>query len=236
MQKNSIAICANVVAIPARQIFPAEVVIREGKIASVRSVQGAFPHFLIPGFIDAHVHIESSLLVPAQFARLAAVHGTVATVSDPHEIANVMGIEGVRYMIENGATVPFKFYFGVPSCVPATGFETAGDSLHLEHIQALFTIDRLKYLAEMMNYPGVLAGEEEVMAKIRLARQLGKPIDGHAPGLQGEQARRYAAAGITTDHECVSLQEALDKLGSRHENHNQRRQRSKKLGYPCPLA
>ncbi|MCS7019582.1 MAG: adenine deaminase [Cytophagales bacterium] len=211
---HPVCIRANVVNIAQRHIFPAEVHISEGIIAAIRPMNAPCQHFLLPGFIDAHVHIESSMLVPAQFARLATLHGTVATVSDPHEIANVMGIEGVRYMVHNGNSVPFKFFFGAPSCVPATGFETAGATLHAEQIRELFQKDRLKYLAEMMNYPGVLHQNEEVMAKIDIAKSLGKPIDGHAPGLCGELARQYAAAGISTDHECYTAQEALDKLAA----------------------
>lgn len=209
-----VCIRANVVNIAEQHIYPAEVHISEGKIAAVRPTDAACKYFLMPGFIDAHVHIESSMLVPAQFARLAVLHGTIATVSDPHEIANVTGVEGIRYMVRSGESVPFKFFFGAPSCVPATGFETAGAAVDAEQIRELLQKDKLKYLAEMMNYPGVLNGSEDVMAKIAVARALGKPIDGHAPGLRGEQARRYAAAGITTDHECCSAEEALDKLAA----------------------
>lgn len=209
-----IKIRANVVNIAERHIFPAEVHISKGKIAAVEPVDAPCKYFLLPGFVDAHVHIESSMLVPAQFARLAVLHGTVATVSDPHEIANVMGIEGVRYMVRNGNTVPFKFCFGVPSCVPATVFETAGDTISLEQIEELFRVDGLKYLAEMMNWPGVLHQDPQVIAKIRMAQALGKPVDGHAPGLRGNQARQYAAAGMSTDHECFTAEEALDKLAA----------------------
>lgn len=209
-----ISIRANVVNIAARQIFPAEVQISHGKIANIQPTDAPCKYFLMPGFIDAHVHIESSMLVPAQFARLATLHGTVATVSDPHEIANVTGVEGVRYMVRNGNSVPFKFCFGVPSCVPATAFETAGAAISPEQVRELFQTDRLKYLAEMMNWPGVLYGNEDVAAKIKIAQELGKPIDGHAPGLRGEQARQYAAAGMSTDHECFTAAEAIDKLAA----------------------
>jgi adenine deaminase len=209
-----ISIRANVVNIAARQIFPAEVQISDGKIKAIQPTDAPCKYFLMPGFIDAHVHIESSMLVPAQFARLAVLHGTVATVSDPHEIANVTGIEGVRYMVRNGNSVPFKFYFGVPSCVPATTFETAGATIGPEQVRELFQTDRLKYLAEMMNWPGVLYGNEDVAAKIKIAQELGKPIDGHAPGLRGEQAQQYAAMGMSTDHECFTAEEALDKLAA----------------------
>ncbi len=169
-------------------------------------------HYILPGFIDSHVHIESSMLVPSEFARLAVVHGTVATVSDPHEIANVCGMEGVEFMIENGKTVPFKFNFGAPSCVPATVFETAGAALDAEDVEKLLQREEIKYLSEMMNFPGVLHKDEEVMKKIAAAHRLFKPVDGHAPGLRGEDARKYIAAGISTDHECFTKEEALDKL------------------------
>ena len=152
------------------------------------------------------------MLVPSEFARLAVVHGTVATVSDPHEIANVCGMRGVEFMIENGKTVPFKFYFGAPSCVPATVFETAGAALPAEEIEILLKRKEIKYLSEMMNFPGVLNGDPEPMKKIKAAQNLGKPVDGHAPGLRGEIAKKYIDAGISTDHECFTKEEALDKL------------------------
>jgi adenine deaminase len=160
------------------------------------------------------VHVESSMLVPSEFARLATRHGTVATVSDPHEIANVLGLEGVRFMLENIRQVPFKMFFGAPSCVPATPFETAGAALGLAELETLLRGEGLLYLSEMMNFPGVLARDPTVMDKIALAQSLGLPVDGHAPGLTGEQARRYAEAGISTDHECASLEEAWDKLAA----------------------
>ena len=168
--------------------------------------------YILPGFIDSHVHVESSMLVPSEFAKLAVVHGTTGTISDPHEIANVCGMEGVKYMIENGNTVPFKFHFGAPSCVPATAFETAGAKLDADDVNALLTMLEINYLSEMMNFPGVLFGDEEVMRKIELAKQKNKPVDGHAPGLRGEQAKKYIDAGISTDHECFTADEALDKL------------------------
>ncbi len=197
-----------------KSFFPASVVVKEGKIASIEPLAGDGEDlpFILPGFTDSHVHIESSLLVPAAFARLAVVSGTVATVSDPHEIANVCGLEGVDYMIENGKTVPFKFYFGAPSCVPATSFETAGAHLNAEAVTGLLARSEIRYLSEMMNFPGVLNGDPEVMEKIQAAHRLGKPVDGHAPGLRGDTARQYAAAGISTDHECFTRDEALDKI------------------------
>ena len=168
--------------------------------------------YILPGFIDSHVHIESSMLVPSEFAKLAVVHGTVGTISDPHEIANVCGMEGVEFMIENGKTVPFKFHFGAPSCVPATIFETAGAALNAEDVDRLLQKEEINYLSEMMNFPGVLHGDEEVMKKIASAKKYGKPVDGHAPGLRGDAAKNYIDAGISTDHECFTKEEALDKL------------------------
>lgn len=204
------------------KIYPAEIIIEEGRIRSVEPLPntasameshgGKELNFIIPGFIDAHVHIESSLLIPAEFARLASVHGTVATVSDPHEIANVCGLPGVEFMIRNGQASPFKFNFGAPSCVPATRFETSGASLDAPEVEALLKNTEIKYLSEMMNFPGVLNKDPEVLQKIASARVLGKPVDGHAPGLRGEAAKQYIAAGISTDHECFTAEEALEKM------------------------
>lgn len=206
---------ANLIDIENRRIFPARIRIADTLVAAIDSL-GNSPDsnlpYALPGFVDAHVHIESSMLVPTEFARLAVVHGTVATVSDPHEIANVLGVAGVDFMIDNGKRVPFKFFFGAPSCVPATGFETAGATIDADAIAALLARDEIVYLAEMMNYPGVLSGDPIVMTKIAHAAAAGKPVDGHAPGLMGEQAAVYAAAGITTDHECVTLAEAIGKI------------------------
>jgi len=204
----------NIVDIESKKIFFGEINIDNGLIKSVEkisNIQKDFP-YVIPGFIDAHVHIESSMLIPSEFAKLAVVHGTVATVSDPHEIANVCGIEGVEYMIENGKQVPFKFYFGAPSCVPATDFETAGASLNANDVDTLLAKDEINYLSEMMNFPGVLHHDEEVEAKINSAKIYDKPVDGHAPGLLGEIAKKYIEAGISTDHECFTAEEAIDKL------------------------
>jgi adenine deaminase len=206
-------ISGNIVDVLNRRIFPGTVTIEEGKITRIDESQGAvYDTYLMPGFVDAHVHVESSMLVPSEFARLSVLHGTVATVSDPHEIGNVLGVNGVRYMIENGRKVPFKFYFGAPSCVPATAFETAGAEITAEDIRELFEKDALKYLSEVMNYPGVLHRSREVMEKVFIAHELGRPVDGHAPGLRGEDAKKYIEAGISTDHECFTLDEALDKI------------------------
>ncbi|NCA86007.1 MAG: adenine deaminase [Clostridia bacterium] len=202
----------NIVDLIREKIFKGTVVIRDGKIAAIEPGDVTGEHYILPGFIDAHVHIESSMLIPSEFARLAVVHGTVATVSDPHEIANVLGMAGVNYMIENGKQVPFKFFFGAPSCVPATGFESSGAVIDAQQLDKLLSQPDIYYLSEMMNYPGVLYNDAEVMAKLAAARKHNKPVDGHAPGLKGEEARKYIEAGITTDHECFSMEEALDKI------------------------
>ena len=209
----TVSIKGQIVDIKNKEIFAAEIFVEKGKIRLVRKINnGTALPYILPGFIDSHVHIESSMLTPAEFARLAVVHGTVATVSDPHEIANVCGMAGVEFMIENGKKVPFKFNFGAPSCVPATGFETAGAALYAEHVADLLSRDEILYLSEMMNFPGVLNRDDEVMEKIKTAHFLEKPVDGHAPGLRGEIAKNYIEAGITTDHECFTAEEALDKL------------------------
>ncbi|MBT2562233.1 adenine deaminase [Pedobacter sp. ISL-68] len=204
----------NIINITKRNIFFGEVAVEGGKIKSISKIseQKEGAHFISPGFIDSHVHIESSMLIPSEFARLAVVHGTVSTISDPHEIANVCGMEGVEFMIENGNTVPFKFNFGAPSCVPATVFETAGAELNHDDVKALLERPEIKYLSEMMNFPGVLYKDDEVLKKIAAAHKLGKPVDGHAPGLRGDTVQQYINAGISTDHECFTAEEALDKL------------------------
>lgn len=205
-------ITANCIDIFNREIYPAAITIEKGKIKSIEKVNELFETYILPGFTDAHVHIESSMLLPAEFAMKAVVHGTVATVSDPHEIGNVLGKEGVYYMLENARKSPVKFNFGAPSCVPATCFETAGAEITAEDIDELMQLDDIKYLAEMMNYPGVLFQDKLVMNKIAVAKKYHKPIDGHAPGLTGEKAMQYIAAGITTDHECFTYEEGLFKL------------------------
>lgn len=203
----------NLVDIRNKSIYAAEIEVYKGQIVSIQRIhEDKNLPYLLPGFIDAHVHVESSMLVPSEFARLAVVHGTVATISDPHEIANVCGMEGVNYMIDNGKQTPFKFYFGAPSCVPATPFETAGAEISVQDIHDLMERKEIVYLAEMMNWPGTVNRDPDVMAKIDMAKRYGKPIDGHAPGLMGDLAKKYASAGITTDHECFTLEEALDKV------------------------
>lgn len=234
---SAFSISGNLVDVHQQRIYSAEIIVQDRKIVSIKEIHDlpagqagsrlTTHDYILPGFIDSHVHIESSMLVPSEFARLAVVHGTVATVSDPHEIANVCGMAGVEYMIENGRTVPFKFNFGAPSCVPATSFETAGAALDSKDVEKLLLRDEIKYLSEMMNFPGVLFKEEEVMKKIKAAHKLNKPVDGHAPGLRGEQARLYIerisypattdfppSGGFrgATDHECFTAEEALDKL------------------------
>jgi adenine deaminase len=206
---------AQLVDYHTRSIYPAKITVENKRIAAIERLPenaALEAGFIMPGFVDSHIHIESSMLVPSEFARLAVIHGTIATISDPHEIANVCGVDGVHFMINNGKTVPFKFNFGAPSCVPATTFETAGDELNADQVEELLKSDDIKYLSEMMNFPGVLYKDEQVMKKIASAHRLNKPVDGHAPGLRGEQARQYIAAGISTDHECFTAEEALDKL------------------------
>ena len=213
MEKRDFEVRGNVVDVVGERIFKGVVVVKGGRIVEIREEENPVVVFILPGLIDAHIHIESSMLVPSEFARLAVVHGTVGSVSDPHEIANVLGLGGVRFMTGNGKKVPFKFYFGAPSCVPATGFETSGGSLGVEELDELLQSDDIYYLSEMMNFPGVVSGDDLVAQKLALAKKYGKPVDGHAPGLTGEAAEKYVQAGISTDHECYTLQEALEKIG-----------------------
>lgn len=203
---------SNLIDIVARETYPAEIIIKDNKISSIQRISEKQDTYVLPGFIDAHVHIESSMLVPSEFAKIAVKHGTVGTISDPHEIANVLGVSGVDYMIENAQKVPFHFYFGAPSCVPATHFETAGAVIDSGDIDGLLSKKEIVYLAEMMNFPGVIYKDEEVLKKLESAKKHNKPIDGHAPGLMGEEMRSYFSAGISTDHECFGYQEALEKL------------------------
>ncbi|MEO0731421.1 MAG: adenine deaminase [Bacteroidota bacterium] len=203
------------VDLDTRQTYGAVITINpEGYIQSIirdpgRDKRG---HYILPGFVDAHVHIESSMLLPTEFAKLAVTHGTVATVSDPHEIANVLGLSGVEFMLEDAAKTPLSINFGAPSCVPATAFETAGATLGVTEVATLLDRPDIRYLSEVMNYPGVLNKDPEVLAKIAAAKERGKVVDGHAPGLRGAEAANYAHAGISTDHECFTAVEARDKL------------------------
>jgi len=212
VNKMSIEISGNIVDLLNQKIFPGTIKMENGKISDIFKKNQDFKNYIIPGFIDAHIHIESSMLTPSEFARIAVTHGTVAAVADPHEIANVLGINGVYYMIKNASKVPFKFYFGAPSCVPASPFETSGSAITTKDIEMLLSDDKIKFLAEMMNYPGVINNDSEVMKKIDIAKKYSKPIDGHAPGLSGYELKKYASTGITTDHECSSIKEALEKI------------------------
>jgi len=201
----------HIVDVIRREIFDGELVIEGENIVEVKRCQldeGKWP-YLLPGFIDSHVHIESSMMVPRKFARVAVSHGTIGVIADPHEIGNVLGVAGVDYMIRSGREARFNFCFGAPSCVPAVGgdIETSGAVINADDIEELMARNDIGFLAEMMNYPGVLGGDKEVMRKIEAARRHGKPVDGHAPGLTGRQRDQYTAAGITTDHECSTLDE-----------------------------
>ncbi len=212
IMKHQKVIKSNVVDVLNREIYAAAITITGKTISSIERIEEKLDSYVMPGFVDAHIHVESSMLVPSEFARLAVIHGTVATVSDPHEIANVLGLSGVKYMIENGRKVPFHFFFGASPCVPATPFETAGDEISVRDLEELLQMDEIKYVSEMMNWPGVLNNDPGVFAKIELAKKYGKPVDGHAPGLTGDMAKKYISAGISTDHECFTAEEALDKL------------------------
>ena len=209
---DSFTIAGQIVDLVNSRIFSGVIVVEDGKISEVEEQPVGNTQYIMPGFVDAHVHIESSMLVPSEFARLAVCHGTVATVSDPHEIANVLGKKGVRYMIENGKTVPFKFFFGAPSCVPSTAFETSGFTLDSDDIEELMASPDIYYLSEVMNYPGVIYDDPELKKKIAIAKKYMKPIDGHAPAMTGIDLQKYVSAGITTDHECFRLAGALEKI------------------------
>ena len=212
MESHSFKIKGKIVLIEKREILKGEITILNGRIDTMSKIEDVPDQFILPGFIDAHIHIESSMLVPSEFAKMAVRYGTVATVSDPHEIANVLGLKGVYFMIDNADKVPFKFYFGAPSCVPATTFETAGAELGVSDIKTLLSNDKIKYLSEMMNFPGVIYKDKMVMDKLAIAHRLNKPIDGHAPGVKGIDLEKYAAGGITSDHECTNIDEAKEKI------------------------
>lgn len=209
---DSFEIQGYIIDIQNSTIFPGTVLVENGAIKSIQKMTTAPSRYILPGLVDSHIHIESSMLTPYEFARKALIHGTVATVSDPHEIANVCGMDGIYYMLENAAEAKLKINFGAPSCVPATTFETAGATITPENIRELMARDDIRYLTEMMNYPGVLFNDPVVMEKIQIAKSYNKPIDGHAPGLMGDDAIKYIEAGITTDHECFTKEEALHKL------------------------
>jgi len=205
-------VSGNIVDLLDQKIFSGTIKVDNGKISEIIKKNQDFKNYIIPGFIDAHIHVESSMLIPSEFARIATIHGTVAVVADPHEIANVVGLDGVYYMIKNASKVPFKFYFGAPSCVPASIFETSGGVITTKDVETLLRNDKIKFLAEMMNYPGVINNDPDVVEKINLAKKYTKPIDGHAPGLSGADLKKYASSGITTDHECLSIEEAHEKI------------------------
>ncbi len=212
MRSPRFHVSGNIVDVVNQRIFSGQITVENGKISRISASNETFTNFILPGLVDSHVHIESSMLVPSEFARMAVVHGTTAVVSDPHEIANVCGLGGVRFMIENGKTVPFKFFFGAPSCVPATSFETSGNVIGASEVAEMLEWEEIHYLSEMMNFPGVLFNDPEVKAKLRAARNHKKVIDGHAPGLRGAEAATYAGAGISTDHECYDITEAREKI------------------------
>ncbi len=203
---------ANIVDVLNEEIYPGTITVENGRIVDIKRENQEYDTFILPGFIDSHVHVESSMLPPSEFARIAVAHGTVACVSDPHEIANVLGIEGVRYMIEEGESVPFHFSFSAPSCVPATNMETSGATITAGDIEKLITEDNVGYLGEMMNFPGVIHQSSDVVEKINIAQKYNLPVDGHAPGLSGEDLEKYVRAGISTDHECFTKNEAKSKL------------------------
>lgn len=212
MSENNFSLSGQIIDLVQSRIFPGRITISDNKIIEIIELSSAEQRYLMPGFIDAHIHIESSMVPPSEFARMAVCHGTVAAVSDPHEIANVMGVEGINYMINSGKRGHFKFYFGAPSCVPATPFETAGFTLDAKVIETLMARDDIHYLSEMMNYPGVLADDPEIIQKLEAAKKNGKPIDGHAPMVTGADIQKYIGSGISTDHECYNIEDALEKI------------------------
>ncbi len=210
---ESFAVSGNIIDAVAGRIFPGTITVKNGRIGSIEETPGVnYDTWLCPGFVDAHVHVESSLLAPVEFGRAAACHGTVASVSDPHEIANVLGIRGVEWMLENASHTPFKIFFGAPSCVPATPFETAGAQFTATEVDQLLAREDIHYLSEVMNFPAVIGGDPAISAIIDCARKRGKPIDGHAPGVVGDALVTYAKAGIQTDHECSTAREARERI------------------------
>ncbi len=211
-RETEFSVSGNIVDIIKKRIFKGTVFVKNGIIDSIKEEKTDSENYILPGFIDSHIHIESSMLIPSEFARIASVHGTVGVVSDPHEIANVMGVKGVEFMIENGKKVSFKFSFGAPSCVPATAFESSGAVIGIEDIGTMMKNPDIGYLAEMMNFPAVVNDAKSVLDKIKKAQENNKPVDGHAPGLSGKELDKYINAGISTDHECFSKEEAVEKI------------------------
>ena len=212
MPEDIYRVSGNIVDALSDVIYAGTLMIKDGRIADIYRESGSYNSYIVPGLVDSHVHIESSMLVPSEFARIAVSHGTVAAVADPHEIANVLGVEGIDFMIENGRQQPFKFYFGAPPCVPATRFESSGATIGREEIEGLMGRDEIRFMGEVMDCPGVMNEDPELLAKISLARQYGKPVDGHAPGLSGEALAKYIDAGITTDHESSNREEGIEKV------------------------
>jgi len=212
MHNSTYTVKGNVVNPVERTIKGAEITVENGKIVSINFSEPIAGPFILPGFIDSHVHIESSMLLPSRFAEMAVKHGTIAVVTDPHEVANVAGVSGVRFMQANSQKVPFKFFFGVPSCVPASPLEKSGAVLDAKQVSGLIAEENFYFLAEMMNFPGVINYDEEVTRKISAAKKSNKPIDGHVPGLIGEMLQKYVSSGISTDHECSTQAEAEEKI------------------------
>jgi len=211
-KENNFSLSGNIVDVVGQRIFKGTLRVMKGKIVSVKEENVKEDYFIMPGFIDAHIHIESSMLIPSVFAGVALTHGTVAAVADPHEIANVLGMDGVNFMIANGKKSAFKFYFGAPSCVPATDFESSGAVIDADETEKLLKSDDIYFLSEMMNYPGVIHRDANVIKKLFAARKYKKKVDGHAPGLTGEMLKKYVHAGISTDHECFTKAEAMGKI------------------------
>ncbi len=218
------SIKANLIDLVNRTIYPAEVFIEDGKISNINRIKEKLNNYVLPGFVDSHIHIESSMLTPVEFSRAVIIHGTVATVSDPHEIANVLGRKGIEYMLDNAKLTPLKILFGAPSCVPATDFESSGAKITSSDIAELLDMENIGYLSEMMNYPGVIYDDDEVLKKLSIAKYKNYPIDGHAPGVKGDDLKKYCESGISTDHECFTIEEAREKIS--HGMHIQIREGS----------
>ncbi len=208
------SIKGNYVDIFKEEIYPVEIIIKNSVVSEIVKLDYEVDFFILPGFVDSHVHIESSMLIPSEFAKIAIKHGVVGVVADPHEIANVAGTEGIEFMVNNGNSVAFNFFFGAPSCVPATEFESSGARIDSDAIDKLLKKDDIFFLSEVMNYPGVINREDEIMKKIEISHRNNKPVDGHSPGLRGADLKRYVNSGITTDHECLNLDEALEKISA----------------------